>query len=71
MKDIDIKELHKLINLFLDAENKLRYANNQLLVLEMIIPEMMKPNVSTEIKMVNRDVKKKIPVQEEEKKKLH
>jgi len=68
MKDIDIKELHKLINLFLDAENKLRYANNQLLVLEMIIPEMMKPNVSTEIKMVNRDVKKKIPVQEEEKK---
>ena len=36
--NIDIKDLHQLINLFLDAENKIRYANNQALVLEMIIP---------------------------------
>lgn len=66
VKDIEIRELHKLINLFLDAENRIRYANNQLLVLEMIIPEMMRPNVSSEIKIVNRDVKKKIPTKNEE-----
>jgi len=67
VKDIDIKDLHRLINLFLEAENRIRYANNQALVLEMIIPEMMKPNVNSEIKIVNRDVKKKIPMIEEKK----
>ncbi len=60
-KEIEMKELHKLINLFIDAENKIRYANNQALILEMIIPEMMKPNVKSEIRMVNRDVKKSLP----------
>ena len=63
----DIKDFHKLINLFLEAENKIRYANNQALVLQMIIPEMMKPNAKSEIKMVNRDVKKNLPVAEEKK----
>ncbi len=64
-KDIDIRDIHKLINLFLEAENKIRYAHNQALVLLMIIPEMMKPNVKSEIKMVNRDVKKSLPTTEE------
>ncbi|MDD4382371.1 MAG: DNA polymerase III subunit gamma/tau [Candidatus Dojkabacteria bacterium] len=58
-KDIDLKTIHKLINLFLDAENKIKYANNQALVLEMIIPEMVRTDVE-EIKIVNKDVKKKI-----------
>ncbi len=66
VNDLDIKMIHKLINLFLDAENKMRYANNQVLVLEMIIPEMMKPNVNTEIQMINKDVKKMIEKTKEE-----
>lgn len=66
-KDGDIKDFHKLINLFLEAENKIRYANNQALVLQMIIPEMMKPNAKSEIKIVNRDVKNILPVAEEKK----
>lgn len=70
IKDIDIRELHKLINLFLEAENRIRYANNQALVLEMIIPEMMKPNVQSDVKIVNRDVKKRISVVEEPKEKV-
>ncbi len=61
VRDLEMKDIHKLINLFLEAENRIRYANNQALVLEMIIPEMMRPNVNSEIKMVNRDVKKQIP----------
>lgn len=67
MKDIEMGTLHKLINLFLDAENKMRYAHSQALVLEMIIPEMMKPNASSEIKIVNRDMKKKMPTKSKEK----
>lgn len=66
-KDGDLKDFHKLINLFIDADNKIRYANNQGLILAMIIPEMMKPNVKSEIKMVNRDVKKSLPSVEEKK----
>ena len=62
--------MHKLINLFLEAENRIRYANNQALVLEMIIPEMMKPNVQSDVKIVNRDVKKRISVVEEPKEKV-
>lgn len=64
-KEGDLKDFHKLINLFIDADNKIRYANNQGLILAMIIPEMMKPNVKSEIKMVNRDVKKSLPVADE------
>ena len=64
-RDGDIRDIHKLINLFIEAENKIRYANNQALVLLMIIPEMMKPNAKSEIKMVNRDVKKSLPTTEE------
>lgn len=60
-QDVDIKLLHKLINLFLGAENRIRYANNQALVIEMIIPEMMKDGVGKDIEIVNRDVKKRIP----------
>jgi DNA polymerase-3 subunit gamma/tau len=60
-KDVDIKVIHKLINLFLEAENRIRYANNQALVLEMIIPEMMKADAGGNIKIVNKDVKKRIP----------
>lgn len=59
-KDMDIKVVHKLIGLFLDAENKIRYANNPALVLEMIIPEMMKPSGNSGIQIVNRDMKKRI-----------
>jgi len=70
IKDVDIRELHKLINLFLEAENRIRYANNQALVLEMIIPEMMKPNVQSDVKIVNRDVKKRIPIVEDSKEEL-
>lgn len=70
IKDVDIRELHKLINLFLEAENRIRYANNQTLVLEMIIPEMMKPNVQSDVKIVNRDVKKRIPIVEDSKEEL-
>jgi DNA polymerase III gamma/tau subunit len=66
-KDIDIKLLHRLINLFLEAENKIRYANNQALVLEMIIPEMMKSGVGQDVEIVNRDVKKRIPKDNDEK----
>jgi len=60
VKDVEIKELHKLTNLFLEAENRIRYANNQPLVLEMIIPEMMKAGSQSEVKIVNRDVKNMI-----------
>jgi DNA polymerase III gamma/tau subunit len=66
-KDIDIKLLHRLINLFLEAENKIRYANNQALVLEMIIPEMMRSGVGQDVEIVNRDVKKRIPKEKDEK----
>jgi DNA polymerase III gamma/tau subunit len=66
-KDFDIKLIHKLINLFLEAENKIRYANNQALVLEMIIPEMMKSGVGQDVEIVNRDVKKRIPEEKEKK----
>lgn len=65
VKDVDMRGVYRLINLFLEAENKIRYSSNQILVLEMIIPEMMKPNVNTEIEMINRDVKKKIGSKEE------
>ena len=60
VKDVDMKMIYKLINLFLNAENRIRYANNQALVLEMIIPEMMKADVGKDIEIVNRDVKKRI-----------
>ncbi|MFA5633781.1 MAG: DNA polymerase III subunit gamma/tau [Candidatus Dojkabacteria bacterium] len=60
VKDVDMKVIYKLINLFLNAENRIRYANNQALVLEMIIPEMMKADVGKDIEIVNRDVKKRI-----------
>ncbi|MHC1717016.1 MAG: DNA polymerase III subunit gamma/tau [Candidatus Dojkabacteria bacterium] len=60
-ESVDIKDIHKLVNLFLEAENRIRYANNQPLVLEMIIPEMMKAGVNSEVQIVNRDVKNKIP----------
>jgi DNA polymerase-3 subunit gamma/tau len=66
-KNWDIRMIHRVINLFLDAENKIKYASNQALVLEMIIPEMMKdtPVEKEETKIVNTDVKKKIaPVEE-------
>ena len=68
-KEVDMKVIYKLINLFLNAENRIRYANNQALVLEMIIPEMMKADVGKDIEIVNRDVKKRITdtKQEEEK----
>ncbi|MGI5897844.1 MAG: DNA polymerase III subunit gamma/tau [Candidatus Dojkabacteria bacterium] len=59
-EQVDLRTIHKLINLFLEAENKIRYANNQVLVLEMIIPEMMKPSVNTDVEMINKDVKNKI-----------
>lgn len=65
-KDTDLKTLHKLINLFLDAENKIKYSSNQGLVLEMIIPEMIKVD-SEEIKIVNIDVKNKIQTTEGQK----
>ena len=67
-KEVDIKIIHKLINLFLEAENKIRYANNQALVLEMIIPEMMKSGVGQDVEIVNRDVKKRIPQEKVEQK---
>lgn len=69
VQDVDIRTIHKLINLFLEAENKIRYATNQSLVLEMIIPEMMDSDVSSEVEMVNKDVKKKIPVVKKKKSK--
>ncbi len=65
-EQVDIRMIHKLINLFLEAENKIRYANNQILVLEMIIPEMMKPSANTDIEMINKDVKNKIKKVEKE-----
>ena len=68
-KDMDLKSLHKLINLFLDAENKIKYSNNQGLVLEMIIPEMVTTD-NEEIKIVNIDVKNKIQPTEEEPKEV-
>ena len=66
-KDWDIRMIHRVINLFLEAENKIKYASNQALVLEMIIPEMMKdvPVEKEEVKIVNTDVKKKIAPAEE------
>ncbi len=65
-KDWDIRMVHRVINLFLEAENRIKYASNQSLVLEMIIPEMMKDTpAESEIKIVNTDVKNKIaPVEE-------
>lgn len=60
VKDIDMRIIYRLINLFLEAENKIRYSSNQILVLEMIIPEMMRPNTNTEIEMINKDVKNRI-----------
>ena len=65
VEDVDIKVIHKLINLFLEAENRIRYANNQALVLEMIIPEMMKSGVGQDVEIVNKDVKKRIPPEAE------
>jgi DNA polymerase III gamma/tau subunit len=61
-KDWDIRMIHRVINLFLEAENRIKYASNQALVLEMIIPEMMKdePVPDSEKKIVNTDVKNKI-----------
>jgi len=57
----DIRMIHRVINLFLEAENRIKYASNQALVLEMIIPEMMKDEVpNNEVKIVNTDVKNKI-----------
>jgi DNA polymerase-3 subunit gamma/tau len=71
-KNWDIRTVHRVINLFLEAENRIKYANDQALVLDMIIPEMMKeiPNENVEVKIVNTDVKNKIappqePVQSE------
>jgi DNA polymerase-3 subunit gamma/tau len=66
----DIRMIHRVINLFLEAENRIKYASNQALVLEMIIPEMMKdePVPDTEVKIVNTDVKNKIAPQVEIKK---
>lgn len=66
-KDWDIRMIHRVINLFLEAENRIKYASNQALVLEMIIPEMMKdePAHENEVKIVNTDVKNKIAPQEE------
>jgi DNA polymerase-3 subunit gamma/tau len=61
-KDISMRDLMTLIRLFLDAEGKMKYANDQLLVLEMIIPEMMsEEKLSDSPKIVNTDVKNKIP----------
>ena len=68
-KDLDIKLVHRLINLFLEAENRIRYATNQALVIEMIIPEMMKADVGQEVEIVNRDVKNRIPKGEEKEEK--
>lgn len=66
----DIRMIHRVINLFLEAENRIKYASNQALVLEMIIPEMMKDEAipEKEVKIVNTDVKNKIAPQEEVKK---
>jgi len=66
----DIRMIHRVINLFLEAENRIKYASNQALVLEMIIPEMMKDEaiLEKEVKIVNTDVKNKITPQEEVKK---
>ncbi|MBU1119796.1 DNA polymerase III subunit gamma/tau [Patescibacteria group bacterium] len=66
----DIRMIHRVINLFLEAENRIKYTSNQALVLEMIIPEMMKdePVPDNEVKIVNTDVKNKIAPQEEVKK---
>jgi DNA polymerase III subunit gamma/tau len=63
----DIRMIHRIINLFLEAENRIKYASNQALVLEMIIPEMMKdtPVPENEKKIVNTDVKNKIAPKEE------
>ena len=65
VKDVDIKLIHQLINLFLEAENRIRYANNQALVLEMIIPEMMRTGVGQDVEIVNKDVKRRIPLEPE------
>jgi DNA polymerase III gamma/tau subunit len=67
----DIRTIYRVITLFLEADNRIKYASNQALVLEMIIPEMMKeiPNADAEVKIVNTDVKKKIAPQEEPKEK--
>ncbi|MBP5204616.1 DNA polymerase III subunit gamma/tau [bacterium] len=70
---VNVKDIYKMINVFLDAENKLRYANNQALVLEMIIPLFMTTDVATNQEAARpttiiRKVTVKIPVKEEKKK---
>lgn len=69
-KDSDVKSVYKLINLFLETENKIRYASNQALVLELIIPEMMRPQEIKDIEMVNKDVKKLISKPEKKKEEI-
>lgn len=65
-KDLTMRELMTLIRLFLDAEGRMKYANDQLLVLELIIPEMMKEEPVEDVqKIVNTDVKKKIEEEKE------
>lgn len=61
-KDWDVRTIYKVINLFLDASNKIKYASDQSLVLDLIIPEMMKeaPSETPKPQIVNTDVKKKI-----------
>lgn len=64
--DWDVRTVHRVINLFLEAENRIKYASNQALVLEMIVPEMMKDApVESTVKIVNTDVKNKIAPQKE------
>ena len=66
-KDLTMRELMTLIRLFLDAEGKMKYANDQLLVLELIIPEMMKEEpIEDKQQIVNTDVKNKIDEVKEE-----
>ena len=65
VNDIDINTIHRLINLFLEAENRIRYANNPILVIEMIIPQMMRADASSDIEIVNRDVKRRIPTHDQ------
>jgi DNA polymerase-3 subunit gamma/tau len=67
-KELSMRDLMTLIRLFLDAEGKMKYANDQLLVLELIIPEMMKEEpVEDKQQIVNTDVKNKIEEVKEEK----
>ena len=69
-KELSMRDFMTLIRLFLDAEGRMKYANDQVLVLEMIIPEFMAEEVSQDIpKIINTDVKKKIPKEVVEEKK--